>query len=73
MDELDVELESNISAVSSSSVLSSFSGVDIDSYEMDVLNDKTIPNKQLWLDLRLRGGKSKKGLLPFCLKVQEMK
>lgn len=73
MDELDVELESNISAVSSSSVLSSFSGADIDSYEMDVLNDKTIPNKQRWLDLRLRGGKTRKGLLPFCLKVQEMK
>lgn len=73
MDELDVELESNISAVSSSSVLSSFSGVDIDGYEIDVLNDKTIPNKQHWLDLRLRGGKSKKGLMPFCLKVQETK
>ncbi|EDO47694.1 predicted protein [Nematostella vectensis] len=71
-DELDVELESNISAVSTSSVLSSLSGVDADTFMTDVLMDKTIPNKQKWLDLRLRGGKSKKGLLPFCLKVQEM-
>lgn len=69
----DPELESNVSTMSSSSVLSSLSGVDIDSYDLDVLNDKTIPNSQKWLDLRLRGGKSKKGLLPFCLKVQEMK
>lgn len=69
----DPELESNISTMSSSSVLSSLSGVDIDSYDVEVLNDKTIPNSQKWLDLRLRGGKSKKGLLPFCLKVQEMK
>lgn len=69
----DTELESNISTMSSSSVLSSFSGVDIDAYDLDVLNDKSIPNSQKWLDLRLRGGKSKKGLLPFCLKVQEMK
>ncbi|XP_074611734.1 uncharacterized protein LOC141866194 isoform X1 [Acropora palmata] len=65
----DTELESNISTMSSSSVLSSFSGVDIDGYDLDVLNDKSIPNSQKWLDLRLRGGKSKKGLLPFCLKV----
>ena len=72
-DNMEDELESNISAISSSSVLSSLSGVDIDSYDMDVLNDKTIPNRQKWLDLRLRGGKSKRGLLPFCLKVQEMK
>lgn len=69
----DPELESNVSTMSSSSVLSSLSGVDIDAYDIDVLNDKTIPNSQKWLDLRLRGGKSKKGLLPFCLKVQEMK
>ena len=69
----DTELESNISTMSSSSVLSSLSGVDIDSYDLEVLNDKSIPNSQKWLDLRLRGGKSKKGLLPFCLKVQEMK
>ena len=69
----DPELESNVSTMSSSSVLSSLSGVDIDSYDIEVLNDKTIPNSQKWLDLRLRGGKSKKGLLPFCLKVQEMK
>ena len=72
-DELDVELESNMSAISSSSVLSSFSGVDLDGYDIDILNDKTIPNSQRWLSLRLRGGKSKKGLLPFCLKAQEMK
>lgn len=69
----DGEFESNASTMSSSSVLSSLSGVDIDAYDIDVLNDKTIPNRQKWLDLRLRGGKSKKGLLPFCLKVQEMK
>jgi len=72
-DDYDEELESNVSTMSSSSVLSSLSGVDIDGYDIDVLNDKTIPNRQKWLDLRLRGGKSKKGLLPFCLKVQEMK
>lgn len=72
-DDYDDELESNVSTMSSSSVLSSLSGVDIDGYDIDVLNDKTIPNRQKWLDLRLRGGKSKKGLLPFCLKVQEMK
>jgi len=69
----DVELESNVSTMSSSSVLSSLSGVDIDAYDVEVLNDKTIPNSQKWLDLRLRGGKTKKGLLPFCLKVQEIK
>lgn len=73
VEDIDGELESNVSTVSSSSVLSSLSGVDIDGYDIDVLNDKTIPNRQKWLNLRLRGGKSKKGLLPFCLKVQEMK
>ena len=73
LDDIDDEMESNISTMSSSSVLSSLSSGDIDGYDIDVLNDKTIPNSQKWLDLRLRGGKSKKGLLPFCLKVQEMK
>ena len=70
MAELDVELESNMSAVSSSSVLSSISGADLEGYDLDVLNDKSIPNSDLWLALRLRGGKSKKGLMPFCLKAQ---
>lgn len=70
--ELDVELESNSSTVSSSSVISSLSGVDMEGYDLDVLSDTSIPNRQQWLDLRLRGGgKSKRGLMPFCLRTQE--
>ena len=64
--ELDVELESNSSTVSSSSVISSLSGVDMEGYDLDVLSDTSIPNRQQWLDLRLRGGgKSKRGVDAF--------
>ena len=67
----DPEMESNQSTLSGSSVLSGSSSYD---GETDLLNNQVIPNKDQWLNLRLRKGKRRVPLvIPDCLKPSEQK
>ena len=66
---LDPEMESNLSTISGSSVLSGTSSYD---GETDMLNNQVIPNKDQWLNLRLRKGKPRMTLvIPSCLRASE--
>lgn len=66
---LEPEIESNLSTISGSSLLSGTSSYD---GETDLLNNQVIPNKDQWLNLRLRKGKSRVPLvIPACLRSSE--
>jgi hypothetical protein len=63
------EMGSNLSTISGSSVLSGSSSYD---GETDLLNNQLIPNKDQWLNLRLRRGKGRMPLvIPSCLRPSE--
>lgn len=65
----DAEMESNQSTISGSSVLSGSSSYD---GETDLLNNHVIPNKDQWLNLRLRKGKRRMPIvIPDCLRPPE--
>lgn len=66
---LEQELASNSSTISGSSVLSGNSSYDGDP---ELLNNQLIPNKDQWLNLRLRKGKPRMPLvIPACLRSAE--
>ena len=66
---LEAELESNTSTISGSSALSTASSYDGD---VELLNNQLVPNKEQWLNLRLRKGKPRMPLvIPACLRSAE--